>query len=174
MMNVMDTKKLGSAVAVAAFAIVLAGCGSSSSGGATVSTGSGSSAPAAAAAGSGAGGLNTKSTSIGTVLVDGSGHTVYELAGDTSSKQICTSSCQTFWPPVMSGGSILVVNGHPAFTFTQDTGSGQTHGQGVKDTWGTWFALDAKGNPIGATAKTGSQPVSKPTKSASGGGGYGY
>jgi predicted lipoprotein with Yx(FWY)xxD motif len=175
-MTVMGMQKLGSAAAVAALGIVLAGCGSSSSGGNTTVT-TGSSAPVAVSAGNGASTLKTHSTSIGTVLVDSSGHTVYELAGDTAGHELCNSSCQAFWPPVESGGSIMVVNGHPAFTFSEDSAAGQTHGQGVKDTWGTWFALDANGNPIGAANKTApapSKPAGSPSKSSSGGGGYGY
>jgi predicted lipoprotein with Yx(FWY)xxD motif len=168
-MTVKSVKMLGSAAAVAAMAVVLAGCGSSSSsGGGTPSGGSNT-----VAAGSAAGGLNTASTSIGTVLVSPAGRTVYMLVGDTASHQTCTSSCQAFWPPVMSGGKILVVNGHPVFTFTQDTAAGQTHGQNAKDTWGTWLALDAKGNPVAAGAKT-TTPSSGASSSSSGGGGYGY
>jgi predicted lipoprotein with Yx(FWY)xxD motif len=174
MMSVSGIKKIGSTAAVAAFALVLAGCGSSSSGGGNATVGS-SGSPVAA--GSGASGLNTMSTSIGDVLVDSNGHTVYELVGDTASHQICTSSCEAFWPPVKSGGKIMVVNGHPAFTFVQDTAAGQTHGQGVKDTWGTWLALNAKGNPVAAAKKAPTTPASSApaaSSSSAGGGGYGY
>jgi predicted lipoprotein with Yx(FWY)xxD motif len=174
MMTVMGMKKVGSAAAVAAFALVLAGCGSSSSGGNASVTSTGS---PVAAAGGGASSLNTASTKLGKVLVDSSGHTVYELAGDTAGHQTCPSSCQAFWPPVKSGGSDMVVNGHPVFTFVQDTAAGQTHGQGLKDTWGTWFVLNAKGNPIGATkapATSASTPASAPASSSGSGGGYGY
>jgi predicted lipoprotein with Yx(FWY)xxD motif len=48
----------------------------------------------------------------------------------------------------MAGNTIVVVHGHPVFTYTADTGPGQTHGEGVKDTWGLWLALNAKGAPI--------------------------
>lgn len=170
-MTVMGVKKLGSAAAVAAMAVILAGCGSSSSSGGGSSPSGGSNT---VAAGSAAGGLNTASTSIGTVLVSPAGRTVYMLVGDTASNQTCTSSCQAFWPPVMSGGKILVINGHPVFTFTQDSSAGQTHGEGVKDTWGTWLALDAKGNPVAAGAAKTTTPSSGASSSSSGGGGYGY
>lgn len=176
-MTVMGMKTFGAGAAVAALVLVLAACGSSSSSGGGGNTG----VAAGSATGSGAGGLNTRSTSIGTVLVDGSGHTVYELAGDTMSHELCNASCQAFWSPVKSGGSALVINGHPAFTFTEDSGAGQTHGQGQKDDWGTWFALDANGNPIGAGAKAGTptKPASSPSSASSsassgGSGGYGY
>ena len=64
-----------------------------------------------------------------------------------------------------ANGSQIVVNGHPAFTYTSDSSAGQTTGQGVHDQWGIWHALDAAGNPIMASSTTTSS-------SASGGGGY--
>jgi predicted lipoprotein with Yx(FWY)xxD motif len=163
--------KLGTAAAVAALAMGVAGCGSSSSG---TGGGSGTStlAPAAATKAVAASTLQTKSTKIGTVLVSSKGLTIYELVGDTATNQKCDSSCQAFWPPVTSGGSQLVINGHPAFTFEMDSAPGQVHGQNSKDTWGTWLALDASGNPISASTTT-PAPKSSAT-SSSGSGGYGY
>lgn len=149
-MSTFDTGKLfGSAVAAV---ILVAGC--SSSPGSTAST-----------TGAGAGGLPTRTTPIGTVLVNSAGHTVYELDGDTPAHQTCTGTCESIWPPVNANGSQIVVNGHPAFTYTSDSSAGQTTGQGVHDQWGTWHALDAAGNPIMASSTTTSS-------SASGGGGY--
>jgi predicted lipoprotein with Yx(FWY)xxD motif len=157
--------KWGTGAAVAALAVVMAGCGSSSSGGSTTTL-----APAKNVAASS---LQTHSSKIGTVLVTSKGLTIYELQGATGSNTKCDSSCQAFWPPVMQGASQIVVNGHPAFTFTNDSAAGQTHGQGAKDTWGTWWALDANGNPITGAAQT--TPTSPPaSSSSSGGGGYGY
>ncbi len=149
--------KLGLGVAGAtALALLVAGCGSSSG---TTAGGAGSNAPQSQPAGSaGAGGLKTASTSIGTVLVDGSGHTVYELVGDSAAKQSCTGGCLAIWPAVMANGSQVIANGHPAFTFTGDSSAGQTKGQNLKDQWGVWLALDASGNPISAAAATTTAP----------------
>jgi predicted lipoprotein with Yx(FWY)xxD motif len=171
-MTVISTARLGTGVAVVGLAVIVAGCGSSSSGG---SGGSGGSTLAPASSVS-ASSFHTRSTPLGAVLVTSKGRTIYELAGDTSGHQTCTTACQGFWPPVMSGDSLVVINGHPAFTFTEDSASGQTHGQGVKDTWGTWWVLDASGNPITSSgASTASSPASPPASSSSGGsGGYGY
>ena len=106
------------------------------------------------------------STSIGTVLVDASGRTVYELVGDSAANQTCTGGCLAIWPPVKTNGSQVVVNGHPAFTFVGDTSAGQTKGQNVTDQWGRWLALDASGNPISAaassTAPASHAPATKP------------
>lgn len=160
-------KLSASAAAVAGLAMIVAGCGSSSSSGG----GSTTLSPAKSVAASS---LQTQSTPIGTVLVASNGLTIYELVGDTTSHQTCDSSCQAFWPPVTSNGSQLVINGHPAFTFKDDSKAGQTNGEGAKDTWGLWLALDANGNPIakGAVATT---PSPTATSTATGsGGGYGY
>lgn len=152
------------AAGAAALVALLAACGSSGN-----SAGSASSASQSAPAVSGsAAALKTMSTPIGTVLVAPSGHTVYELVGDTANKQTCTGGCLVIWPPVMSNGTQVVVNGHPAFTFASDTAPGQTKGQNVTDQWGKWLALDANGNPIMAT---GASSSARPTTSAPGGGG---
>lgn len=156
--------KLGTGAAVAALGVVVAGCGSSSSGGSGTTT----LAPAKSVAASS---FKTASTPLGPVLVTSKGLTIYELAGDTTSNQTCDTACQAFWPPVMSGGSQVVINGHPAFTFTQDSGAGQTHGQGAKDTWGTWWVLDTSGNPVTTGAAA---PASAPATTSPAGGGYGY
>lgn len=148
--------KLGLVAAGATVVVVaLAGCGSGSS---TTNTGSSAQAstPQSQTMGGAATGLKTMSTSIGTVLVNASGHTVYELVGDSAANQICAAGCLAAWPPVMTNGSQVIVNGHPAFTFAGDNSAGQTNGQNVSDQWGRWLALDATGNPISASAPSSS------------------
>jgi predicted lipoprotein with Yx(FWY)xxD motif len=180
------------ALAAATLAVLAAGCGSSaSSAGGTQSiapaAGGGSASSAAAASspastGGGAASATSKhSTSIGTVLADAKGRTIYELVGDPASNSACTSSCESIWPPVMSGGKILVVHGHPAFTFTGDSKPGQANGEGSKDSWGLWLALKPNGSAIAAQTtaptKAPATPPATPPSSASssgGGGGYGY
>jgi predicted lipoprotein with Yx(FWY)xxD motif len=159
---------LGTAGATALVALV-AGCGSSSSSvKPAAAAGSASSAPAASGAASA---LKTMSTSIGTVLVDPSGKTVYELVGATAANNMCSASCLTIWPEVTANGTQVVVNGHPAFTFAGDSSAGQTKGQGVTDQWGKWLALDASGNPISAPAAANS---SAPASKAPSGGGAAF
>ncbi|HTW20600.1 MAG TPA: hypothetical protein VME70_10365 [Mycobacteriales bacterium] len=162
--------KWGTGAALAALALTAAACGSSSSGGSGGGGGGSTIAPGTNVAPAS---LQTHSTSLGKVLVDSKGLTIYELVGDTASNQKCDASCQAFWPPVMKGGSQVVINGHPAFTFTNDSAPGQTHGQGEKDTWGTWWALNASGNPITGSGTPAPAPSSS-SSSSGGGGGYGY
>jgi predicted lipoprotein with Yx(FWY)xxD motif len=160
---------LGAAGATALVALV-AGCSSSSSNSVKPAA-AGANQPAATGSASA---LKTRSTSIGTVLVDSSGRTVYELVGDPAANPNCTGSCLTIWPPVMANGSQVVVNGHPAFTFAEDTSAGDTKGQNLKDQYGLWLALDASGNPISPPAAATSTAPASPkatTKAPSGGGG---
>ena len=162
-MSAFGIGKLGlGAAGAAALVALLAGCASSSS-------------SAKPAVGGSASTLKTMSTSIGTVLVDPSGCTVYELVGDSAANQTCTGGCAAIWPPVMANGSQMIVNGHPAFTFGGDSSAGQTKGQNVTDQWGRWLALDASGNPISATGGASStapasQPPASKTKAPGGGG----
>jgi predicted lipoprotein with Yx(FWY)xxD motif len=148
---------LGAAGAVALVALVAA-CGSSSSSVQPAAGGASSTPPTNPSVSGSASAQKTMSTSIGTVLVDASGRTVYELVGDSAAKQTCTGACLAAWPPVMANGTQMIVNGHPEFTFVGDSSAGQTKGQNVTDQWGRWLALDASGNPISAPAATAKAP----------------
>jgi predicted lipoprotein with Yx(FWY)xxD motif len=172
-MSAFGIGKLGlGAAGVTAVVALIAGCASSSSSGNAPGGASGTTQSKSAVSGSG-GALKTMSTSIGTVLVDASGRTVYELVGDTAAHPTCTGGCLAIWPAVTANGSQMIVNGHPAFTYVSDKSAGQTNGQKVTDQWGLWLALDASGNPIGAsgssTAPASKAPTTK-SKAPTGGG----
>jgi predicted lipoprotein with Yx(FWY)xxD motif len=42
----------------------------------------------------------------------------------------------------------VTYNGHPLYTFADDTGSGDAAGQGMEDNGGTWNLISATGEPI--------------------------
>ena len=159
-MNVSRKAMLGLAVVVAG-SVLLAACGSSST--TNSSSGSGGSASATVQAG--------KVPTLGTVLVNAKGLTLYFLKGETAGNIMCTGSCATTWPPltVASGaqptagsgvtgqlgttkrpdGSVQVTyNGKPLYTFDGDSGPGQASGQGVAN----FFAA----TPTGSTGNSGS------------------
>ncbi|MFL5886340.1 MAG: hypothetical protein ACJ77M_14805 [Thermoleophilaceae bacterium] len=161
------------------------GCGSSSSNSGQSTTAS-SATPAAPTTD-----VKTASTSLGTVLVDSKGMTLYHLTAEKNGKFICTdSTCMGLWHPLMthggqrphgSVGSLSTVQrpdgqmqitykGQPLYTFVQDTSAGSTKGQGFKDV-GTWTVIKTKG--ASAPAKP---PAAAPSTStsSSGSGGYGY
>ena len=172
----------GIAVALATAALALTtACG----GNGDTGTRTGSSGGTAAA-----GAVHTEDTSIGTLLVDARGMTVYSFANDTTDTSTCSGSCASNWPPVASSsasptaasdvtaalGSIVRDDGsrqltaahHALYTFTGDTAPGQTNGHGRTLDGGLWTAVSPDGSPV-PTAE-GSSPSSSPDD----GGGYGY
>ena len=174
---------LGAAVAVAA-------CGSSSGTAASPANIAPAGASSAAAAT-----VSTKSVpDVGTVLVNAQGQTLYLLTSERGGKITCTASngCTQAWPEITlprgmtaatagSGvhssllGTVTDASGHrevtynhwPLYTFSGDPGPGVAKGQGLTSFGGTWYVLNASGNPV-----TSSQ--AQPGSSSSAGGGYGY
>ena len=129
------------------------------------------------------------SNSLGTILVNSQGMTLYHLSGEVNGKFICTSTaCLGVWHPLIASssgtpsgtvgslgtvkrpeGTIQVTyKGTPLYTFTGDKQAGETNGQGIKDV-GVWSAVTT-GSSSTAAASTSSS--SEPAKSS--GGGYGY
>jgi predicted lipoprotein with Yx(FWY)xxD motif len=167
----------------------LAGCGStaSSAGSAGTNPAAGSAAttvttamtgstaapgPTEASLPAGAATVSSTSGPLGTILVDGSGHTLYAFMPDGPGQPTCVSTCAQAWPP-LTGTTVavaqgvplhpgefklvarpdstmqLAVNGRPLYRFAGDTLPGQTGGQ---DYDGKWFVVGVDGTVI--TAKT--------------------
>jgi predicted lipoprotein with Yx(FWY)xxD motif len=146
-----------------AAAIVAITSACSSSGGSGGSGGSGAVPSATGKA------ISAQSTSLGTVLVDGHGRTVYVFANDKTNKSTCTGACAGDWPPVAapsplpaSGSGVsgaigattrsdgkrqLTVAGHPLYTFSGDSAAGQTNGQGLTLNGGLWTVVSPAGAP---------------------------
>ncbi|PWI43277.1 hypothetical protein [Streptomyces sp. ICBB 8177] len=166
------------ASAGAASLLVLAGC----------SSGSGSSSGAgSAAAPAGQAALTTAhNASLGTIVVNGQGWTLYRFDKDMNKPPMshCTGQCAAVWPPEPAsdaghlkgvdaklvgsvtrpdGSKQLTLNGWPLYRYAPDTKPGDTKGQGVQ---GTWFAA----TPSGGRA----QAVSGAPSTPSGSGGNGY
>jgi predicted lipoprotein with Yx(FWY)xxD motif len=168
-----------------AAAMILAGCGSSSSkpaattSSATTSSSGSSSSPASKFS-------TAHVASLGNVVVDGKGRTVYILTSGGHTNVPCTdaSGCTKLWPdlPLPDGASGATAgtgikasllgtkklsdgetyptyNGWLMYEYAGDPGAGQAKGQGIKSFGGTWYVLD---------------PSGKPVTSSSGGSGGGY
>jgi predicted lipoprotein with Yx(FWY)xxD motif len=164
---------LGTGLAAVAATALLAACSS----GASTAPAAGNSSQTGAASGTT---LATRQVSgAGTVLTDQSGMTVYEAQQEAGGKILCTASCLSFWFPVTvsqgvtptassgvtgelstinrpGGGTQLTVNGHPLYTFKQDTSPGSDLGNNYQDHFGgqsfTWHALTVAGAPAPAGA----------------------
>ena len=154
----------------------LAACGSTTTAGSASSPaptspgGAATSSPAAASA------LAVRTTSLGPVLVDARGRTVYLLTADTPGHSSCASSCLRYWPAVppgastpttlpgitatigttatMAGGKTLTAGGWPLYTFVQDSKPGDVTGQGVKAFGGTWYAVSPAGKAVTTAASS--------------------
>jgi predicted lipoprotein with Yx(FWY)xxD motif len=101
------------------------------------------------------------------VIVNGTGHAVYMLTGDSSKTPKCTSSsCLGNWSPVTSsakkpavGGEVtgkvaiwshkgfhqVTINGHPLYTYIGDSSAGVATGEGLSSFGGTWEVLSGSG-----------------------------
>ncbi len=142
----------------------------------------------------GASGLHVASTSLGRVLVDGSGRTVYLLTADGHNLSTCSSSCLQFWPAVAPGSHTGVtgqvgstatpggpmtatVAGHPVYTFSQDHASGDVNGEGLQEFGGTWYAVSATGaavQPDGSSSSSAASPAPGSAQSSAPSYGRGY
>jgi predicted lipoprotein with Yx(FWY)xxD motif len=160
-------------VPLAAAALTAAACSSSGSAAAPGSTppAASTAAPGSAAPGTGAAVIKTAGTSLGTVLTDGKGITVYLFEADTTTKPTCYHACAQFWPPVLTTGAPVAgagakasllgtVNrtdgklqvtyaGHPLYYFVQSTKPGNVSGQGVNGFGAHWDAIRASGAQAG-------------------------
>ena len=177
--------------ALAAATCSLAACNAAS--GTTTTPPASSTAPASPAASSGSNldtALSTtQNSSLGTIVVDGTGRTLYRFDKDSATPPTsnCAGSCAQLWPPVLvgtqislsgidrsllgtikrsDGGIQLTLNGWPLYRYAGDSGPGQINGEGVG---GVWFAV----RPTGAKALSASSNTSD-GGSTGGTGGYGY
>jgi predicted lipoprotein with Yx(FWY)xxD motif len=136
---------------------------------------------AVAQAASGGAIVSVHTSSLGKLLVDGRGRTLYLFQKDTVGKSNCSASCAAYWPPLLTSGkpragagakqSLLgttkrtdgklqvTYRGHPLYTFVVDTKAGQTKGEALNKFGALWYAVSPSGTKI--------------TKPTSGGGGYG-
>jgi predicted lipoprotein with Yx(FWY)xxD motif len=144
----------------------LAACGGGGGSGAHASNGS-YSAPAASATADAAPAttttVTTANTSLGSVLVDGHGFTLYGLTNDVNGMPSCTGACASVWPPATVTGPALPagLDAHtfsvvtrpdgsyqlragtwPLYRYAGDAAAGDTNGQG---SGGVWFAVAPTG-----------------------------
>jgi predicted lipoprotein with Yx(FWY)xxD motif len=162
--------------------LVVAACSSSGSGATTPSAApasqpAASEAPSESAAAASpsesaaAGGptVNLGDTSLGSVLVDGDGKTLYIFTPDAASagKSVCNGDCAAAWPPLLGdaaptlgtgleaddfttitrddGTTQIAFYGMPLYYFAADAAAGDVKGQGLND---KWYVIGADGTPI--------------------------
>ena len=158
---------------LAAATLLLAGCGSTSPTARSTPTLTGSDGAALTPAQ-----VATSSGSLGVILVDGQGRTLYMFDADPEGTSGCYDACATAWPPLATTGdptaggdadpkelststrtdgiTQVLYAGHPLYTYAQDAAAGQTTGQGLTQQGGMWWVLGVDGSPTktSATAST--------------------
>jgi predicted lipoprotein with Yx(FWY)xxD motif len=163
-------------IPLVALSIAACGGGGSAATAATPKTSSGASAT-----------VDVSKSSLGSILVDSTGRTLYLFKADVGMHSVCTGACALKWPPLLATGKSsagvgltvsklatitrsdgnrqITYNGHPLYLFVKDHKRGDVKGQGVTAFGAAWFALSPSGNQISGTAH------SSTSGGSSGGGG---
>jgi predicted lipoprotein with Yx(FWY)xxD motif len=145
-------------------------------------------APAASGAPSASAGVHVGHTSIGDVLVDSSGRTLYGFTNDKNGTSSCEGTCARNWPPLEVGASwkagtqaasadlhtSMRTDGHlqlaagkwPLYVFSGDSAPGDVNGEGAL---GKWFAVGPDGTLLMDASATATPPTSAASPM-----GYGY
>jgi predicted lipoprotein with Yx(FWY)xxD motif len=166
--------------AVPLTALAVAGCGGGGGGGATASA-----APATTAGGKTATVGMANNSTLGNILVDSQGRTLYLFQADKGTKSACTGACAAAWPPLRASGKPVAgsgvtgsmlgtarrsdgnpqvtYNGHPLYRFASDQNPGDATGQGVNAFGALWYVVSPAGSPVTSAAA-----------GSTGGGGGGY
>src|SRR5689334_12265994 len=106
------------------------------------------------AAGAGSATVKTHSSSLGKILVDPKGRTLYLFEKDKGGTSACYGQCAKFWPPLITSGKPTAAAGakasllgtsrrsngaiqvtyahHPLYRYAGDKRPGQTIGEGSK------------------------------------------
>jgi predicted lipoprotein with Yx(FWY)xxD motif len=150
--------------------MVLAACGTSAT---QAPTAAPTTAPPATAASASSG--STEATinvatdpTLGQILVDGKGMTLYMFTKDGPDQSTCSGKCFTSWPPLNTqghptlgagvdaslvgntkatdGSEMVTYNKMPLYYFAKDKAPGDTTGQGVSN---VWYVVSPDGKPVG-------------------------
>jgi predicted lipoprotein with Yx(FWY)xxD motif len=162
---------LAGAAVIALVAAVIAGCGG----------GGGDNQATAATHKTSSGHVATlgvaTSGSLGKILTDSQGRTVYLFQKDTGMNSTCSGQCAVNWPPVTSKGKPTVgtgltasmvgtttrsdgsrqvtYNGHPLYRFQNDQNPGDVTGQGVNAFGANWYVVSPAGDAITTQSSSG-------------------
>jgi predicted lipoprotein with Yx(FWY)xxD motif len=114
--------------------------------------------------------VSIANTTLGRILVDGRGHTLYLFERDARGKSTCTGACAAYWPPLIASGKPLAgagvkrallgttrrpdgrlqvtYNHHPLYAFVKDVRKGETTGEALSVFGGEWYAISAAGSAV--------------------------
>ncbi len=109
--------------------------------------------------------LKMADSSLGSILVDGNGKTLYLFTKDSPNTSACAGQCLVAWPPLIgkptvgsgvddsklgsftrADGSVQATyNGWPLYYWKGDAKAGDVAGQNVQS---VWFVIDHDGNAV--------------------------
>jgi predicted lipoprotein with Yx(FWY)xxD motif len=114
--------------------------------------------------------VSVASSSLGKIIVDSRGRTLYLFEKDTRGHSACSGTCAMYWPPLITRGKPIAGHGlkksllgtirrangarqvtyagHPLYRYVLDTKPGETNGEGLQDFGAGWDALSAAGKKI--------------------------
>ncbi len=116
--------------------------------------------------------VQLQSTSVGMILVNKRGFTLYMFARDTRNHNSCVAikGCSAVWPALLTSGKPVAGSGvkasllgtiklsggkqqvtyagHPLYTYVGDARPGSTSYVGVRQFGGPWYALGATGKTV--------------------------
>jgi predicted lipoprotein with Yx(FWY)xxD motif len=117
------------------------------------------------------------SATLGSILVDTAGMTLYVFTQDSPGTSTCYTGCDNYWPPLLTNGAPLAgtgvtasmlgtitrtdgsiqvtYNSWPLYYFIKDKVAGDILGQGVQS---SWYAITPAG-----TIVTGAMPAAAPS-----------
>ena len=150
--------RIAAGLAVAALAVALTGCTTPAAEEPPADTGTSTEAETEAPEETSSAALTTADSSLGEIVVDGEGMTVYMFDNDTqgADASVCEGECATNWPAVttdsenpevegvtgdvgtiegVDGSTQVTLNGWPLYYFVGDEAAGDTNGQGVNQVW---------------------------------------
>jgi predicted lipoprotein with Yx(FWY)xxD motif len=171
---------------LAAISMILAACASSVQTIQPSAVSTSSYSKPALTAGEAAINLTTDPT-LGKILVDGKGMTLYVFTKDGPDKSNCDASCQANWPPLLTQGApqlgagvddsligsttledgrkIVTYNHMPLYYYIVDSKPGDTTGQ---DVGSVWYVVSPDGKPVKSPSSSGptvatAAAISEPT-----------
>ena len=114
----------------------------------------------------------SKVKSLGVVLVNTKGRTLYTFSKDQRRSVTCTGKCAKFWPPLKwkgsakptaggsakssllgldmnpGGGDVVTYSRWPLYTYAGDHKAGQANGQDITLSGGKWYVITPAGTLI--------------------------
>ncbi len=125
---------------------------------------------AASAASRPAAAVKVASSSLGRIIVDSHGRTLYLRTRDRGHTSTCSGACARNWPPFTTRGKPRAISGarrallgttrrkdgriqvtyhgHPLYFFAGDRRAGQTRGEGLSAFGGRWYAVSTAGRAV--------------------------